>query len=61
MARVKQHFTEGDITRAIRGARAGGIANPRVRIALDGSITVEAGAPPMPAEDEAEKWIRENS
>jgi hypothetical protein len=50
-------FRETDVSRAFRAARAAGIANPRVEISKDGSISVWAGKPDdVEAQEATNPW-----
>lgn len=46
MSRGRLAFKETDVARAIRGARKGGIAHPRVEIGRDGRIVILEGLAP---------------
>jgi hypothetical protein len=43
MARVRRTFTQGDITRAVKGAFAAGAQSVRVEVGAEGQIIVIAG------------------
>jgi hypothetical protein len=45
MARGKATFRQGDLTRALKGARAAGIDVRRIRIAPDGAIEMDTSEP----------------
>jgi hypothetical protein len=47
MSRGRLAFKETDVARAIRGARKGGMAFPRIEIGRDGRIVIMDGLPPQ--------------
>jgi hypothetical protein len=49
MARVPSKVTQGDITRAVKGVVAAGVAVMRVEVDINGRIIVIAGKPPNAA------------
>ncbi len=46
MSRGPQTFRQSDLTRAIKGAQAAGIAVARITIAKDGKIEIDTGSAP---------------
>lgn len=56
MARGPCAFTQSDVTRAVKGAKAAGLPVARVQIGKDGSITIETGKPPEPDETARNEW-----
>jgi hypothetical protein len=49
MARLPSKITQGDITRAVKGVVAAGVAVMRVEVDINGRIIVIAGKPPNAA------------
>jgi hypothetical protein len=49
MTRRRSNFTETDVKRAIRAARAAGVQSPVVEILPDGTIRVLEGEKPQPS------------
>lgn len=54
MARGKLIFTQGDVTRALKGAAAAGVDVKRFEIDRDGKIVIVTGQPEAPAVSENE-------
>lgn len=51
-----------DLTRALKGAAAGGLSVSRIEIDTDGKIVIIAGEGPAPSAEEAlEKWQAKNA
>lgn len=44
---AKARFTEAQITRALKGAKAAGYTRVRLRIDVDGTLTIEPSNEPM--------------
>lgn len=49
MSRRRCAFTEADVKRAIRAAKAAGVEYPVVEVLPDGTIRVKAGEKPQPS------------
>ena len=51
-----------DLTRALKGAAAGGLAVSRIEIDTDGKIVIIAGEAGTPSPEEAlDKWMAKNA
>ncbi len=48
MTRRTCAFTQSEVTRAVKGAKAGGIPVGRIRILKDGSIEIDTAKEPNP-------------
>jgi hypothetical protein len=58
MARVPSKVTQGDITRAVKGVVAAGVAVIRVEVDINGRIIVIAAKPPNAAVGDTPEHIK---
>lgn len=57
MARGTATFTQSDVTRAVKGAKAAGVDVARIKIAKDGTIEIDTGKPAdEPDKPEINEW-----
>ena len=59
MAKAAAPFTQSDVTRAVKGAKAAGESVARIKILKDGSIEIDIGKPTEPAVDDLDKELQD--
>lgn len=59
MSRAQTRFTQADVARAIKGAKAAGMDVSRVEVMPDGRIVLAAPTPVSEPVNALDRWIQE--